>query len=408
MIKSKLIDKYTHLISQSGRPDYFLFIFASTLIFVSVLFSYSLSVYTVLNFEYNQFHFFIRQFAVGVVAVAIMWFLSRLDPDKILKNIGFGLFFVFLFIMIIMPFLPGALVTESGGANRWIRLPGFSLSPVEFFKIGFIYFLAWSFHRRLLDQPKKMKLFDEIMLLAPYFGVFGLVVVLVAFLQKDLGQIVLLGAVLFIMMIFANRSFKIFLMLGALGVGLFVSLIIVAPHRINRIQSWWSMVQDGILMFLPSWADNYLRVKEFPEPYQVGHSLNAIANGGLSGTGVGEGFLKLGFLSEVHTDFVLAGITEEAGFFGLFLIVSLLILVIWRIFKISARVSEPIYHLFTLGIGLMIAIAFLINAFGISGIIPIKGIAVPFLSYGGSALLAMSVCIGLVLSISQKVEADDE
>jgi cell division protein FtsW len=408
MIKSKLIDKYRHLFNPSGKPDYFLFIFASTLIFVSVLFSYSLSVYTVLNFEYNQFHFFIRQFAVGVVAIAIMWLVSQLDPDKILKNVGFGLFFVFLFIMIIMPFLPGVLVTESGGANRWIRLPGFSLSPVEFFKIGFIYFLAWSFHRRLLDQPKKMKLFDEIMLLSPYFGVFGLVVVLVAFLQKDLGQIVLLGAVLFIMMIFANRSFKIFLMLGALGVGLFVVLIIVAPHRINRIQSWWSMVQDGILMFLPSWADNYLRVKEFPEPYQVGHSLNAIANGGLSGTGIGEGFLKLGFLSEVHTDFVLAGITEEAGFFGLFLIVSLLILVIWRIFKISARVSEPIYHLFTLGIGLMIAIAFLINAFGISGIIPIKGIAVPFLSYGGSALLAMSVCIGLVLSISQKVEPDDE
>mgnify|MGYP000882773433 CR=1 FL=1 len=404
MIKSKLINKYKHLLSRSGKPDYSLFILASTLIFISVLFSYSLSVYTVLNFEYNQFHFFLRQFAVGVIAIALMWFVSQLDPDKILKPVGFGLFFFFLFMMLIMPFLPGALVTESGGANRWIRLPGFSLSPVEFFKIGFIYFLAWSFHRRLLDQPKKMKLFDEILLLSPYFGIFGLVVVLVAFLQKDLGQIVLLGAVLFIMMIFANRSFKIFLMLGALGVGLFVALILVAPHRINRIQSWWSMVQDGILMFLPSWADSYLRVKEFPEPYQVGHSLNAIANGGLSGTGVGEGFLKLGFLSEVHTDFVLAGITEEAGFFGLFLIVALLILIIWRIFKISARVSEPIYHLFTLGIGLMIAIAFLINAFGISGIIPIKGIAVPFLSYGGSALLAMSLCIGLVLSISQKVE----
>ncbi len=408
MIKNKLIDKYKLLVNKSGKPDYALFILASTLVLISVLFSYSLSVYTVLNFEYNQFHFFIRQFAVGIIAIGIMWFVSQLDPDKILKPVGFGLFFLFLFIMLVMPFLPGALVTESGGANRWIRLPGFSLSPVEFFKIGFIYFLAWSFHRRLLDQPKKMKLFDEIMLLAPYFGIFGLVVVLVAFLQKDLGQIVLLGAVLFIMMIFANRSFKIFLMLGTLGVGLFVALIIVAPHRISRIQSWWSMVQDGILMFLPSWADGYLRVKDFPEPYQVGHSLNAIANGGLNGTGLGEGFLKLGFLSEVHTDFVLAGITEESGFFGLFLIVSLVILIIWRIFKISARVSEPIYHLFTLGIGLMIAIAFLINAFGISGIIPIKGIAVPFLSYGGSALLAMSICIGLVLSISQKVENVDK
>jgi cell division protein FtsW len=194
--------------------------------------------------------------------------------------------------------------------------------------------------------------------------------------------------------------------LGAIGALLITILIVVAPHRINRIQSWWSSVQDGILFFLPSWADQYLRVKDFPEPYQVGHSLNAIANGGLSGTGVGEGFLKLGFLSEVHTDFVLAGIAEEAGFFGLFLIVSLLMLVVWRIFKISARVTDPIYHLFSLGIGLMIAIAFLINSFGISGIFPIKGIAVPFLSYGGSALLAISVCIGLVLSISKEVKND--
>lgn len=386
------------------QPDYLLFIFASTLISISIVFSYSLSVYTVLNFEYNQFHFFLRQLLVGVVSIGIMWVLAFCDPDKILKSVGFGLFFIFLFFMLIMPFLPSSLVTESGGANRWIRLPGFSLSPVEFFKIGFIYFLAWSFHRRLLDQPKKMKLFDEVMLLMPYFGVFGLVVVLVAFLQKDLGQIVLLGVILFIMMLFANRSFKIFLILGAIGISLIISLIIVAPHRINRIQSWWSMVQDGILMFLPSWAEQYLRVKEFPEPYQIGHSLNAIANGGLSGSGMGEGFLKLGFLSEVHTDFVLAGITEEIGFFGLFIVVALLMLVVWRIFKISTRVDDPIYHLFTLGIGLMVVIAFLINAFGISGIFPIKGIAVPFLSYGGSALLATSLGIGLVLSISKKAK----
>jgi cell division protein FtsW len=396
-------------IAQDGQaPDYLLFIFASTLIVISILFSYSLSVYTVLNFEYNQFHFFLRQCLVGSVSIALMWWISTLKAEKTIKYVGFTLFFVFIGVMLIMPFLPSFLVTASGGANRWIRLPGFSLSPVEFFKIGFIYFLAWSFHRRILDKPKKMSLKDETLLLLPYFGVFGLVVFLVAFLQKDLGQIVLLGVILFIMMIFANRSFKIFLILGAIGALLITILIVIAPHRINRIQSWWSSVQDGILFFLPSWADQYLRVKDFPEPYQVGHSLNAIANGGLSGTGVGEGFLKLGFLSEVHTDFVLAGIAEEAGFFGLFIIVSLLMLVVWRIFKISARVTDPIYHLFTLGIGLMIAIAFLINSFGISGIFPIKGIAVPFLSYGGSALLAMSICIGLVLSISKEVKNDKE
>jgi cell division protein FtsW len=175
----------------------------------------------------------------------------------------------------------------------------------------------------------------------------------------------------------------------------------------QRIQSWWAMVQDGILSVLPSWAERYLRIDELPEPYQVSHSLNAIHNGGFFGQGVALGDIKVGFLSEVHTDFVLAGITEEIGLVGLMLFSTVLFLIIWRIFKISRRVENPIYHLFTLGIALMIIIAFLINSYGISGMIPIKGIAVPFLSYGGSSMLSMAISVGLVLSIS-RVARDEE
>jgi len=154
---------------------------------------------------------------------------------------------------------------------------------------------------------------------------------------------------------------------------------------------------------MPEIVSNKLRIENFPEPYQVSHSLNAIHNGGFTGTGLSEGSLKMGFLSEVHTDFVLAGITEEIGLIGLMSIVGLIFIIIWRIFRISRRISNPIYHLFTLGIGLMIIIAFLINSYGISGIIPIKGIAVPFLSYGGSSLLSVAISIGLVLSISREI-----
>jgi cell division protein FtsW len=223
-------------------------------------------------------------------------------------------------------------------------------------------------------------------------------------MQKDLGQVVLMGIILFIMLMFANRSMKFFFSLGVAAIVGVVGLIVVAPHRIMRIQSWWSMVQDTILSFLPQGIANELRIKEFPEPYQVSHSLNAIYNGGFSGTGLGEGTIKLGFLSEVHTDFVLAGIAEEAGFVGFSCIVLLIVAIIFRILKISRRANNQIFHLFTLGIALMIIFAFLINAYGISGMIPIKGIAVPFLSYGGSALLSVSIAIGLVLSISRTVD----
>jgi len=402
-IKSK-----TAFINDDKKPDYLLFLLASVAIIISIIFSYSLSVYTVLNYDYNQFHFFMRQLFVGSFSIVIMWFLSQMEPSKIIGKAGMTLFLLFFFIMAIMPFLPASMVTASGGANRWIRLPGFSLSPVEFFKIGFIYFLSWSFHRRVMDQPKKMKWKEEMILVLPYLGAFLLVVFIVAFMQKDFGQVVLMGGVLFILLMFANRSMKFFLSLGGVAIVGFVGLIIAAPHRILRIQSWWSMVQDSILSFMPEIVSDKLRIEDFPEPYQVSHSLNAIHNGGFTGTGLSEGSLKMGFLSEVHTDFVLAGITEEIGLIGLVCIVGLLFIIIWRIFRISRRITNPIYHLFTLGIGLMIIIAFLINSYGISGIIPIKGIAVPFLSYGGSSLLSVAISIGLVLSISREINEKEK
>ena len=391
----------------NNEADYPLFILVSLLIISSIIFSYSLTIYTVEFFGYDQFHFFIRQGGVGISAIFIMWYLSRMDPDKIVEKIGMTLFIGCFILMLLMPFLPSFMVTESGGANRWIRFPGFSLSPVEFFKIGFIYFLSWSFYRKVIHKPKKIGLIEEIVLLSPYFLTFFVVVFVIAFLQKDLGQVVLLAIILVVLLIFANRSFKIFLALGTIAVVGVVGLIIAAPHRIQRIHSWWAMVQDGILSVLPSWAETYLRINELPEPYQVSHSLNAIHNGGFFGQGVGLGDIKVGFLSEVHTDFVLAGITEEIGLVGLMLFSTILFLIIWRIFKISRRVENPIYHLFTLGIALMIIIAFLINSYGISGMIPIKGIAVPFLSYGGSSMLSMAISIGLVLSIS-KVAKEEE
>lgn len=388
----------------NNKADYPLFILVSLLIISSIIFSYSLTIYTVEYFGYNEFHFFIRQSFVGLLAILIMWIFSMIDPDKLVGKIGMTLFISFFLLMIIMPFLPASFVTASGGANRWIRLPGISLSPVEFFKIGFIYFLSWSFHRKVIDQPKKLGLKDEALLLAPYFLTFFIVVFIVAFLQKDLGQVVLLGIILVVLLIFANRSFKIFLVLGALALIGLVGLIVAAPHRIKRIHSWWAMVQDGILSVLPSWAEPYLRIEELPEPYQVSHSLNAIHNGGFLGQGISLGDIKVGFLSEVHTDFVLAGITEEVGLIGLIGFIFIIFMIIWRIFRISRRVNNPIYHLFSLGIALMIIIAFLINSYGISGMIPIKGIAVPLLSYGGSSMLSMSIAIGMVLSISRVIE----
>jgi cell division protein FtsW len=130
--------------------------------------------------------------------------------------------------------------------------------------------------------------------------------------------------------------------------------------------------------------------------------LNAIENGGFLGQGLGGGQFKLGYVSEVHTDFVLAGLTEELGLLGLTAVVLVFLFIVFRLNKIAADLKEPRYALFTVGVALLIGLALIVNSYGISGMTPIKGIAVPFLSYGGSQILANSIAIGMVLMISKK------
>jgi len=302
-----------------------------------------------------------------------------------------------------MPFLPASLVTEVGGAKRWIKLFGFSLAPVECFKVGFIYFLAWSFSRKL-SHHGGMGVKAEFKRFMPYAGAFIVAMFIIAFLQNDLGQVVVLGLTLAVMFFFAGSSFKFFFSLLAGTLLAFVFFILTAEHRILRIKSWWAVAQNSVLEILPEPIAVYLRVPVYEEPYQIGHSLNAIHNGGIIGTGLGNGTFKLGFLSEVHTDFVLAGIAEEFGFIGVALITFMFIWMIQRIFKVANRSYEGVNYLFSIGVGLLIAFAFLINAYGISGLTPIKGISVPFLSYGGSALMAAACGVGMVLMASKKAE----
>ncbi|SFV65824.1 Cell division protein FtsW [hydrothermal vent metagenome] len=376
------------------------------LLTLSMVMSYSLSTYTVLLFHYNDFHFFLRQSISIFIAFTVMVILSKLDPDKWFAPVGLTLFFSFFLLMIAMQFMPASLVKAVGGAKRWIHLGPISLAPVEFFKVGFVFFLAWSFARKFKEK-NHMGFMEELKSFMPYIIVFLIAVVIIAIFQKDLGQVVVLGATLMIMFLFIGSSWKFFLtMLTGIFIA-FIGLIFFAPHRMARIKSWWSTIQDSILSALPFKELQTLRVETtVKEPYQISNSLNAIHNGGFWGQGLGNGQFKLGYLSEVHTDFILAGITEELGYLGLALVTFTILFIVFRIFKIASKVKNPMYYLFCIGVGLLISFAFILNAYGISGITPIKGIAVPFLSYGGSHIIASCVAIGMVLMVSKKVPRD--
>ena len=384
------------------QADKWIFYSCVALITIGIVFSLSLPVFTVLFFNYEPYHFFIRQLVVGAIGIFLMWGISRLDPDKSMVWIGFCLFGFCAIAMGAMHALPSSLVTDAGGAKRWIRLPGFSLAPVEFFKIGFVYFLAWSFARKIDGSKKSLK--QEFKLILPYMFLFLIAVYLIAILQNDLGQVVILALTLIVMMLFAGTSKRLFI-IGMVAASLIAFVaIFTSEHRILRIKSWWGTVQNMVTSLIPESIAEAIRVEGVPEPYQISHSLNAIKHGGFFGEGLGAGVFKLGFLSEVHTDFVLAGIAEEIGVLGIFIITMLILFLLFRIFRVSSRSENKVYHLFTLGIGLLISFSFLMNSYGITSITPIKGIAVPFLSYGGSSILALCIGIGMVLMVSKKVK----
>ncbi|HCD72699.1 MAG TPA: cell division protein FtsW [Helicobacter sp.] len=377
------------------------------LLSIGVVMSYSLGVYITSFYGYSQIHFFTRQLIAACLGIMLMWLLSRIDINTYFRRIGLAIFIISIILMVGMHFLPQGLVSSAGGAKRWIRLSFISLAPSELFKIGFVYFLAWSFSRKFVSNVH-LSMKDEIRIFIPYLVLFIVAVVLIAVLQNDLGQVVLLALTLGVMLLFAGGSLRLLgvIFLGTIGTAFLA--IITSPHRILRVKSWWASAQDSVLALLPQgWAEN-LRIGGLPEPYQIYHATNSISSGGFFGSGLGEGYIKLGFLSDVHTDIVLAGITEELGFVGLFGIVLLFAYILLRLFRIANRTSHKMYYLFCVGVALLLGFSLIINAFGISGITPVKGIAVPFLSYGGSSLIANCIAIGLVLAISKNTQADSK
>ena len=387
-----------------------LFLAVTALIVIGIVFSYSLSVYTVLLFDTPPWHFLLRQFVAGMVGIVLMWLIARQNPEKIATPLGFTLLIVSILMMVTLPFLPEPFAKEVGGAKRWLRLGPLSLAPVEFFKIGFVYFLAWSFSRKVLPKHAarakdvRYTLKEELLIVLPHLIVFMVIMLIIAIFQNDLGQVIVLASTLLFLMIFAGNSIRFFWVTLLIGLFVIAGFIVTSTHRIERFKKWWYRYQDAIDELFPQLAEAVPKVNLAEEPYQVSTSLHAIHHGGLFGTGLGNGVLKLGFLSEVHTDFVLAGMTEEIGVVGVTAVVTLMMFVIFRLLKIAGRSDNAVFYLFCAGLAMIIGFSFLMNAMGISGVIPLKGIAVPFLSYGGSQILALSIGVGLALSMSKKAK----
>ncbi|RDU72734.1 cell division protein FtsW [Helicobacter aurati] len=378
-----------------------LFFLSTALLSVAIFMSYSLSSYAVIYYNYGQFHFLFRELFAGCLGIIIMWGLSYFNPDRYLLTLGLILMFASLVVILILPFLPDSYATSAGGAKRWLRLPNFSLSPLEFFKIGYIIFIAWSLSRKF-QGGNTLSFLQQLTIVVPHLFVFLIVTMIISALQNDLGQIILLAIVFIAMLICAGGRFSLFTLTLGVITTVGTILVIISPHRIKRVREWWINIEN----IIHSYAPNFSLLGEYNMDIggQVQNATYGFHYGGHFGSGIGQGIVKLGFLGEVHTDMVLAGITEEIGIVGLFCCVLLFFLILFRILKISYRLRSSFYHLFCVGVVCLLGFSFFINSFGEAGIIPIKGMAVPFLSYGGSSLICCCVLVGLVLSLSRRVD----
>jgi len=386
--------------------DKYIFIIVLTLMTIGAIFSFSLPIYIEMKYGYSQWHFFIRYIIFAGIGIFIMITLAQLNPNRIFNPLGWFLFLVSLITIIVMPKLPSTICPTIKGARRWISLWIVNISPLEFLKIGIIFFFSWSFSRKLI--PKHFPTFkDEFFAIIPYLILLAFVAFFVVIFQSDLGETLLILSVFTIMLLFTKVSSKVFLFLISAGGLLLIIGLMQKEYRWERVKS--SLYT--LYLMMPDFIQNWFSIsnKDIDISYQLKQSMQAIYNGGFTGVGIGNGEIKMGFLSDVHTDFVLAGIAEETGVWGVIMVVSLVVTLVWRIFRVANRIETKTqrdynYQLFCVGIGVLIFLETLLNMLGIVGLLPLKGLPIPFVSYGGSSIIAFSIAIGMVLMISKKAD----
>lgn len=375
------------------KVDSLIFIIVGILMLIGALFSYSLPVYLEHAKNLSEYHFVMRYIGFGIVGFTIMVVFARLNPDIWFEKIGWTILVISAILVIAMPFLPESVAPVINGAKRWIKIGPFKFAPVEFFKLGVIFFLSWSFTRQVKGE-RTLK--EEFQLTLRYFIILGGFWYLILAYQSDLGQVMVMGLLFAFLLLIAGGKFKTFTIILAAGIFVFIAAILSSGYRYARFKAWLHLMTNN---FFPD-----ITVESSMSYGQVEQSLNAIYHGGIIGQGIGNGIFKLGFLSDVHTDFVLAGIAEETGVLGITLIVILMLALVYRIYKIANRSEKKEYQLFAFGVGTLIMIQFIFNGLGVTSLIPIKGLTVPFLSYGGSSLVALCTAIGMVLMISKRTK----
>ncbi len=330
--------------------------------------------------RYGDSTFFLKRQSLWLLLglVALHWVAQRdYNMWKTLTPYGLVLTFVLL-VLVLIPFLG----TQVNGARRWLRVAGFSMQPGEIAKLSIVLYLA-SF---LVRKEQDLVTFSR-GVLAP-MAVVGTFAGLLL-LEPDMGTAVVLTLLLFGLLFLGGTRLPHLLGMGMVLLAVAYTLIMQSDYRRRRL-----------LNFLDPWQD------PTDAGFQLTQSFVALGNGGLFGVGLGEGRQKLFFLPEAHADFVLALVGEELGFAGTGLLIGLFAVLIVKGFKIAGQAPDAFGRHLAGGVSLLVGIQVLINMSVVSGLLPTKGLTLPFVSYGGSSLIMSLVAMGILLSISRAGPTD--
>lgn len=320
---------------------------------------------------YNDWEFFLNRQA-GFLAVGLvgMFVFSRIDYRLLRRFAPHLMLGALAFLVLVL-----IVGQEINGARRWIRIGSVGLQPSEIAKLTLAIFLAATIAR----QGERVRTFKKGFL--PVMTIASLTMLMVL-LEKDLGTTILLGSLTLIMLFSAGTRLSYVVAAVMLAAPVVWQQIIGVDYRRGRLEEFMS--GDG---------------------YQVHQALIAIGSGGPFGRGLGHGRQKLGFLPENHTDFILATVGEELGFFGIALVLGLIALLVWRGLAIARRANDRFGTYLATGLSALFGLQALVNMAVVLELIPAKGITLPFLSYGGSSLLTSLAAVGILLSISRRPAA---
>lgn len=323
----------------------------------------------------NNYYYLSHQFVYGFLpGILLMCVLSRIDYRKYKKYAP--LFLLGTMGLLLSVFVPG-IGSEIRGVRSWIVLFGMSFQPSELAKLAFIIYLAaW------LEERKK-KINDFYQGFLPFIFIVALIAIPLI-KQPDIGTLVAISSIACAMYFVSGAGFKNLLMIFAGGVAGVIALIKVAPYRMNRLTT-----------FL------YPEIDPLGIGYQINQALLAIGSGGLFGLGLGHSRQKFNYLPEPIGDSIFAVIGEELGLAGLAFLIFLFLVFAKRGLDIASRTKDDFGKFIAAGITAWVIFQSLMNIGAITSLLPLTGIPLPFISYGGSALMSLLAAVGVLLSVSR-------